>query len=1009
VETSLERARETFAHLLPLIDEAWHLDEHAPDGRFESPLEEFVGEHDQPHFEALRAEPVAGYLAVTRAHLEERWSGAELDERIVEAWATPAALEWPDWRNKNQQRIRRRITVVQVALRALFEAAPTDATIDIVAARARRILSHPYEGAELDDPGTRPPHSCHPPTAAHCLKSLARVDHPRASEHLLAFLRGEWNAPVAVPENMRFSTDHDPPRAYDVSGDAWRCADAARKRLFEVGQLDAEIFETSCREMPESISSFWWADSFRLDDDDDEEDEEDDDEDSWTPPEPGSWKEAQVEHYRDLAWRLAQDPTEENLRLLTRFSATAGARFLLRACELLAERSELKKVKAINKGGSSSGKGVKLWKNALGLLARICRLDPEDDKTVVVRRLAEFDDRVLDIVQPCAGVAQSLVVEAKKARGGKDTSALIELVKDVNKTFRGEYGWLEANGPDPTKGVLDQPSTRPVLEELGEETAAPALRQIVKSDSDARPAVTLLLALMGWNDDEVRRGFTKRNQIAVRAFGLLPLPDGDDGRDECCERYRALQEFRAESRKFGQQRRANEAGAVGAALANLAHTAGYDDPVRLEWDMEARVESQAAETPVIDESPHSIWLDIDAAGGPAIAVEKSGKRMKSIPAAFRKDARITSLKDTVKSLKGQTKRFRAALERLCESGDPIDAAGVEALVALRAACPLVTKLLFRSESGEVGVLSEDGKYLEGLPDADDEPVRVAVEGGVTIVHPLDLIDAGALADWQREIVRRRVVQPLKQAFRELYVLTPAERETGNYSNRFAGQILTTRVASGLLSTRGWTQLSGDYPETFKLFPSAGLRAQLDWADAGHYLTETEFVTTDTISFVPYPAPRGASARGDQRVSLDDVPPRIFSEVMRDADLVVSVAAVSDELYSSNETNVRRAELLLRILDDLGLDNVEIEGHFVRVKGMRARYRVHLASGAIHVEPGGHICVVPDRAAKKATPLYLPFADADDPKLSEVVSKVLLLANDAKIKDPTILEQIGRAD
>lgn len=38
---------------------------------------------------------------------------------------------------------------------------------------------------------------------------------------------------------------------------------------------------------------------------------------------------------------------------------------------------------------------------------------------------------------------------------------------------------------------------------------------------------------------------------------------------------------------------------------------------------------------------------------------------------------------------------------------------------------------------------------------------------------------------------------------------------------------------------------------------------------------------------------------------------------------------------------------------------------------------------------------------------LPFAD-DDPRTAEVVSKVLLLARDEAIRDPTILEQlVGR--
>ncbi len=39
-------------------------------------------------------------------------------------------------------------------------------------------------------------------------------------------------------------------------------------------------------------------------------------------------------------------------------------------------------------------------------------------------------------------------------------------------------------------------------------------------------------------------------------------------------------------------------------------------------------------------------------------------------------------------------------------------------------------------------------------------------------------------------------------------------------------------------------------------------------------------------------------------------------------------------------------------------------------------------------------------------MKLPFAD-DDPKTDEILSKAFLLAEDHKIKDPMILEQIRR--
>ena len=56
-----------------------------------------------------------------------------------------------------------------------------------------------------------------------------------------------------------------------------------------------------------------------------------------------------------------------------------------------------------------------------------------------------------------------------------------------------------------------------------------------------------------------------------------------------------------------------------------------------------------------------------------------------------------------------------------------------------------------------------------------------------------------------------------------------------------------------------------------------------------------------------------------------------------------------------------------------------------------------------LRPGGARCIVPVHGQQRGR-LFLPFAD-DDPRTAEVVSKVVLLARDADIEDPSILEQI----
>ncbi len=65
--------------------------------------------------------------------------------------------------------------------------------------------------------------------------------------------------------------------------------------------------------------------------------------------------------------------------------------------------------------------------------------------------------------------------------------------------------------------------------------------------------------------------------------------------------------------------------------------------------------------------------------------------------------------------------------------------------------------------------------------------------------------------------------------------------------------------------------------------------------------------------------------------------------------------------------------------------------------------MHLGSANVQRMPGGSVCIVPVHSQQRGK-VFLPFAD-DDPKTAELVAKVLMLARDRDIRDPTILEQL----
>lgn len=505
-------------------------------------------------------------------------------------------------------------------------------------------------------------------------------------------------------------------------------------------------------------------------------------------------------------------------------------------------------------------------------------------------------------------------------------------------------------------------------------------------------AVLFAKAMLGEvTEAQLLERLKKRHQDSVRALGLLPLPKGARRDPAVLARYRTLQEFARTSKQFGSQRQANEKRAVQIGLENLARTAGYADPIRLEWAMEAESVSDLAGGPLhVAVGDVTVSLGIDAWGEIQLEARKAGRTLADIPAALKKQPDVASLRHRKAELRQQAARIRPALEQLMVRGETFSAPELRDLLRHPLLAPMLSNLVLVGE-GIIGYPTDEGRTLT---DASGRVEALKASERVRLAHPLDLLPAASWQQWQAECLAHERIQPFKQVFRELYVLTDAERESRHETHRYAGQQVQPRQSQALLGQRGW--VSHTYEGVRKTYHEAGITAWLE--GEFHFYTPAE-VEPPVLGGVHF------SRRSDgQGIALADLPPRLFSEAMRDLDLVVSVAhAGGIDPEASASTVEMRSALVRETCRLLGLSNVEVRDRYAFITGQMGDYSVHLGSALARRLPGSALLIVAVPSQQRGR-LFLPFAD-HDPKTAEAVSKVLLLARDHEIKDPAILDQI----
>jgi hypothetical protein len=356
-----------------------------------------------------------------------------------------------------------------------------------------------------------------------------------------------------------------------------------------------------------------------------------------------------------------------------------------------------------------------------------------------------------------------------------------------------------------------------------------------------------------------------------------------------------------------------------------------------------------------------------------------------VPEVVRRSDAYAQARAAQRGTQAQYRTFKGHLEHALLNATPFTTGEFRYLLANPIFAHLAERLVWQTPDG-VGVAWAGPERWETV---DGTPVDLADVLTLALAHPVLLARDGVLTAWQTRAADHRLVQPFRQLFREVYV---ADGAAGTRCERFAGRRIAPAKAYAVLRAAGFAPGSGvarrDWP--------GGITAHLCWAEgaAGRDL------------FGPH---RQAEARtgavwfthhGDE-LPLSDVAPILFSETLRVADLVTTVAAAGDAALTSRETVALRAALLRQMARSFQLTNLATPetGGYAIVLGTRATYRVNLTSGTVLLEPEGRQVVVPHLPAR-----WSPSEDHD--ATTEILALILALCHDEEITDLAFLAQLG---
>ncbi|MGL5353739.1 MAG: DUF5724 domain-containing protein, partial [Clostridium sp.] len=320
--------------------------------------------------------------------------------------------------------------------------------------------------------------------------------------------------------------------------------------------------------------------------------------------------------------------------------------------------------------------------------------------------------------------------------------------------------------------------------------------KLIKTDNseDVRLRLLIDIVLGKVNKEDAKiRIESKRSKNYLLAYGLVKI----NGINDVIERYKFIEKFKKEAKKFGAARRSSEELVANIAIKNLINNAGYKNSMQLKaiLNNEMNKEIEKYIEPCILDNVE-ISLNIENLEKPSITCKKDNKILKGIPARLKKHEYLILLNEICKDIREQYKGLKENLHEAMKNEEEFSYEEIHLFSKSKVSSSLIKRILFKINN-KFGFI-EDNKLI-----TNNDEIDIKEEDIIYVAHPIDLNSANLLDYYKKIIEKYNIVQPFKQIFRPIYIMDETKIVNG-YEYLIEGRkLIEIDKTYGILKSMGW--------------------------------------------------------------------------------------------------------------------------------------------------------------------------------------------------------------